>query len=94
MKMNEAVNEPKIWNFPGVPVMLVKVLGSLLYGSTWAFHPSALPGVALPCGVSLLGIGGFFQEIWGVQASRYLILSYLIFKICIMGVCFGLFYLF
>lgn len=95
MKMNEVVNEPKIWNFPGVPVILVKVLGSLLYSSTCAFHLSAHSGVALPSpGVSFLGIGVFFQEIWGVQASRCLVFSYLTFKFCIMGVCLGLFYLF
>lgn len=61
MKMNEVVSEPKIWNFPGVPVSLGKVLGSL--SSTCAFHLSAFPGVALPSpGVSLLGIGGFFKK--------------------------------
>lgn len=96
MKMNEVVNEPKIQNLPVVPVSLVKVLGSfLLYSSTCAFHLSASPGVALPSlGISLLGIWSFFQEIWDVQASRCFFFSYLIFKFCIMGVCFGLFYLF
>lgn len=48
MQMNGVVNEPKIWDLPVVPESLVKVLGSLLYSSTCAFHLSALPGVALP----------------------------------------------